>query len=267
MMEFSTRMKGRIPEAVVEYLLAEKKPNATTRRVVNASGRGIPFSDSSSDSLGEISQRTTLGGEPDNGEDFDATFLVDEEWLHPRKKYILNTCVERRDKVQLVMELPAVLSNGEVRNLKVLIDTGAQANLVRKGLISSHLFYGAPRILKLIAANGQRIEGGDRVVDVHLQFCCERDGKMLEHMIEYPCTFHEAAIRVDAILSFPWLREQELGVFPHKKALVTELPTSYLYGLRNRDLEHYSWGSQIHGVRAKHLRKKWCGRKKSGRPP
>ena len=106
--------------------------------------------------------------------------------------FILNTCVERRDKVQLVMELPAVLSNGEVRNLKVLIDTGAQANLVRKGLISSHLFYGAPRILKLIAANGQRIEGGDRVVDVHLQFCCERDGKMLEHMIEYPCTFHEA---------------------------------------------------------------------------
>lgn len=98
----------------------------------------------------------------------------------PQKKYILNTCVETRDKVQLVMELPAVLPNGEVRNLKVLIDTGAQANLVRKGLISSHLFYGAPRILRLVAANGQRIEGGDRVVDVHLQFCCEKEGILQE---------------------------------------------------------------------------------------
>lgn len=85
MMEFSTRMKGRIPEAVVEYLLAEKRPYVTTRRVEIASGRGTQFSDSSDASLGEISQGTVLGGEPSNGNDFDGTFLVDEEWLHPRK--------------------------------------------------------------------------------------------------------------------------------------------------------------------------------------
>jgi hypothetical protein len=32
-------------------------------------------------------------------------------------------------------------------------------------------------------------------------------------------TFHEANIQVDAILSYPWLKDRFLGVFPHLEAL------------------------------------------------
>ena len=31
--------------------------------------------------------------------------------------------------------------------------------------------------------------------------------------------FHEANIQVDAILSYPWLKDRFLGVFPHLEAL------------------------------------------------
>ena len=32
-------------------------------------------------------------------------------------------------------------------------------------------------------------------------------------------TFHDADLRVDAILGLPWLRKCQLGVFPHLEAL------------------------------------------------
>ncbi len=32
-------------------------------------------------------------------------------------------------------------------------------------------------------------------------------------------TFHEADIQVEAILSYPWMEEARVGVFPHLEAL------------------------------------------------
>ena len=32
-------------------------------------------------------------------------------------------------------------------------------------------------------------------------------------------TFHDADLQVDAIIGLPWLRERQLGVFPHEEAL------------------------------------------------
>ena len=44
--------------------------------------------------------------------------------------------------------------------------------------------------------------------------------------------FYEAAIQVDAILAYPWMRENEIGVFPHKRALALDFPELVLlYGL------------------------------------
>jgi len=218
-MKFSTRMKGRIPEAVVEYLLDEKGL------------KGVP--------LGREPQGSVVGGEPNMWETPECEILLDPCLLRPRKSYILNTCTTRSDKVQLVMEIPAVLPNGETKNLRILIDTGAQANLVRTGLIPRHLFYGAPRVLKLITASGQRMEGGERVVDVNLEFSMEKNGHQQEEKVQFPTTFYEAAIKMDAILSYPWMEQRKIGVFPHKRALIAELPDpTYLYGIGgNKDVD------------------------------
>ena len=39
------------------------------------------------------------------------------------------------NELQLVLELKTELEGGERRNLKVLVDTGAEANLIRTGLV------------------------------------------------------------------------------------------------------------------------------------
>ena len=207
-MKFSTRMKGRIPENVVEYLLNEQVDHE----------------------MGGSSTEGVYGGTRINGEEPVShnsqvcEVILDTTMLHPRKYYILNTSCTKNDKVQLIMELPTILPNGEIKNLKVLIDTGAQANLVRTGLISQHLFQGAPKILRFVTASGQRLEGGEHVVNVQLQFSSiEETGKKSRTFV-FPTTFYEAAIKVDAILSYPWLLENKVGVIPHRRALAVEYP-------------------------------------------
>ena len=153
-MQFSTRLKGRIPADVVKYLL-----------VGNGSG---------SDAAGQLTCSNIVGGEPVASGTPESEIYLQSRLLRPNKSYVLNTCVTRNTKMQLIMEIPAVLPNGERKNLKMLIDTGAQANLVRVGLISSHLFVGASKILRFITANGQRMEGGERTVDLQLEFFREK---------------------------------------------------------------------------------------------
>jgi hypothetical protein len=134
---------------------------------------------------------------------------------------------------QLVLKIPAQLPNGATHFLKILIDTGAEANLVRKNLLPSHLFYPSRNPLRLLAANGLLMQGGSFEIDLDLTFT--------QHFQDYPgvadfCThasFYEADIGVDAILSFPWLSSRKLGIFPHRRALALEgPPLSFLKGAR-----------------------------------
>jgi hypothetical protein len=49
-------------------------------------------------------------------------------------------------------------------------------------------------------------------------------------------TFHEADIQVDAILSYPWLKERFLGVFPHLEALaILEEPLLLLQSYASKE--------------------------------
>ena len=65
------------------------------------------------------------------------------------------------------MKLPVFLPNGEAQFLKVLVDTGAEANLVRINLLPNHLFFSAPKPLNFVTASGQRLGGG---TDHNVQF-------------------------------------------------------------------------------------------------
>ena len=78
--------------------------------------------------------------------------------------------------MQLLLRVPALLSNDEQKYLEILVDTGAEANLVRIGLLPDHLFFTASRILKLLTANGQRLAGGTRVIETTLAFTQEKNG-------------------------------------------------------------------------------------------
>ena len=53
---------------------------------------------------------------------------------------------------------------------KVLVDTGAEVNLIRRGIVPPHYWSPAEMPLKLVAANNQRLPGGRNVATVYLQF-------------------------------------------------------------------------------------------------
>ena len=64
--------------------------------------------------------------------------------LLPPSFYVME-CAKKKGSAQLLMRIPAWLSNGEKIILNTLVDTGAEVNLVRLGLLPDHLFFSASK--------------------------------------------------------------------------------------------------------------------------
>jgi hypothetical protein len=114
--------------------------------------------------------------------------------------------------------------------LEILVDTGAQANLIRSDLVPSALFQKAKKPVRLVTANNSVLAGGDKVVTLNLCFQKVEGVPSPEPLVQ-PAEFYAAKIDVDAILSYPWLRANHMGVFPHHDSLATDYPVfALLYG-------------------------------------
>jgi hypothetical protein len=82
-----------------------------------------------------------------------------------------------------------------------------------------------------MAANGQFLEGGDKTIPLKLAFRHMVDSELIPGIKWEEATFYEAEIQVDAILSYPWLKKNKIGIFPHRLALCREEPKlTYLFG-------------------------------------
>lgn len=98
----------------------------------------------------------------------------------------------------------------EEKNAKILIDTGAQPNLVRKNLFSPHLFKNSLHPLTLSAANGGRVEGGQKEIILTLTFRNLTSGENMS----FRGLFFEADIPLDMILSHGWMGKNKLVPVP-----------------------------------------------------
>ena len=164
-------------------------------------------------------------------------------WRHPSRSFHVSSLRFRNNELQLVMLISVCLADNTERKLKVLIDTGAQANLIRIGLAPENMLSVSNDPLCLRMANGQRLEGGRRVVSTCLGFRQVVRGEILPSLFQRPCEFYEADIMVDAIISFPWLVSHNIGVFPHLKALaILEPQFSLLLGVtpKTRVVQYFS---------------------------
>ena len=200
-MKTSSQQKGRVPAGVVDYLLSAPK----------VSKKGSPRSPKSTESP----QALSSGGE---------AILVPERCLRAHNSYNLGKVNLVGDDMQLMLELDVYLPNGCSKRVKALVDTGAQINLVRRRLVPNHLLSWARQTVKLVAANQQLIEGGDKMVSLQLEFRLSGKSKGAMDFALFEGEFYEANIDVDMILSYPWLRENRLGVFPHHNALAIDEP-------------------------------------------
>ena len=140
------------------------------------------------------------------------------EWDDGLKRVVVDRVRTEKD-LRLLMDIYARLPSGKGQVLKVLIDTGAEANLIREGLVSSQEFCKAEECLNLTTANGQTLRGGQRELHTHLLFRkrLRPGGKVGNYAVD--ASFHEAEINVDVILGYPWLKSKKIGVFPCFDAL------------------------------------------------
>ena len=66
---------------------------------------------------------------------------------------------------RLLVSVGLQLSNGMQIPIKMLVDTGSQVNLIKKGIVHDSLFRVSKNPVKFIAANQQVVSGGQRELE------------------------------------------------------------------------------------------------------
>jgi hypothetical protein len=215
--------KARIPPAVIDYLLAKGVFERPTNRRANRWKRVTP--------------------PPENV----VQTRIDERFFHEIPSYRLNKVHMVGEFLQLLMDIEVKCVDGARKTISILVDTGAEANLVRKGLLVDSLMQIAREPLTFVTANGQPLEGGKNRTRFTLFFEQVVDGQTLPQNRSFQAEFYEAQIGVDAILSFPWMAQHKIGVFPHHQALALEEPVfTLLFGARNGSSRRNQSGKNKH---------------------
>ena len=150
--QFSTRLKGRVPRALIHYLLSAI-PEITGVYLEN---------DTSGDEIEDQENR--------NCECEPGMIAVAQRMLQKSDVYRIGKIRHVGKKMELTLLVEVELPDGKFQIIKMLVDTGAEANLVRRGLLPTHLFKQASERLTFVAANGQRLGGGNRTIDLELFF-------------------------------------------------------------------------------------------------
>jgi len=113
----------------------------------------------------------------------------------------------------------AVVAERAPQTVSVLVDTGAQLSLVRRGLFPADLFQPAKCPTRLVTADRQPLMGGDRAIELELCF----DGKCSDSserpLIRVLTTLVEADISDDVIVSYSWLGSTEFDVSPRRHCI------------------------------------------------
>ena len=122
--------------------------------------------------------------------------------------------------------------------VKVLVDTGAEVNLVRRGLLPTENLRNMVRPLTLTAANAGHLAGGDKCTHglLHLRGMIVDTGR--PQGLKCPIQLIEADITVDLILSYGWLAQHNFLVNPRR------------HGICHQDHQGMVWIEGIQKVRA-----------------
>jgi len=102
---------------------------------------------------------------------------------------------------------------------KALVDTGAEVNIVKTGLLSQSNFRESKRPLRLVTASNHRLDGGKDEATVNLQLVGTDMESKDKVNVTAPTVLYEADIGEDIILSYQWLGERGIEVSPRMHGL------------------------------------------------
>ena len=120
-------------------------------------------------------------------------------------------------------------SDGTLIPVDALVDTGAEVNLVRRGLVSDSCLHVGLRPVRILAANQMTLGGNHRQLSCDLLIAGEDEGTHLPTIAALPLTAYDADIDLDLILSYEWLAAQMVDVFPRNHGVRVELPGQSLW--------------------------------------
>ena len=113
---------------------------------------------------------------------------------------------------KLTIALTMKLANGEEVRALALVDTGAEVNLVRRGLVDEGLFRRSENPRRLVVANQSDMVGGLMEVECELQMKGSDVDTGESLVVACPIVCYDAVLRVDMILSYEWLGRMGLAV-------------------------------------------------------
>ena len=117
---------------------------------------------------------------------------------------------------QLLVHMHLTTKGGHVNVVKALIDTGAEVNIIKRGIFEPLCFQPARKRLSLVTADGTVMEGGKQEVQVEIRLRLDQGGRSHWQATTF---FYEADIGVDAIIGYPWLAANRLSVLSHAHCL------------------------------------------------
>jgi hypothetical protein len=136
-----TKLKGRVPAALIDHLLGREN-DAPPRppEILSGPWQTRPNPKGEGTSLKEVKVLPRM--------------MMDVGIFQAGQ---IKKC---GNALQLLMEIQTELPNRQLQVLDMLVDTGAEANIVKLGKLPGHLVYAAPKPLKFVTASGQRLRGG-----------------------------------------------------------------------------------------------------------
>ena len=108
---------------------------------------------------------------------------------------------------------------GSQHILTALIDTGAEYNLCRKGLLPDAAWRKADKPLHFYAADNTTLAGGDRQVTAALTLHGQQLHGQGTHVFTFGADLYEAYIQKDIILSYTWMAQHAIMVHPSHQAI------------------------------------------------
>lgn len=265
---YSTRDKGRVPSTLVDFLLKStyRRDNNGTRKLPKWKGVGPVRVQSveanKKDSLSLDEQYEGCSDDDDDNEHQEISLerekkvmpenvlVLPKRMCRNRSCYAVNSLQRKEKELMLTLVLRVCSPGGRQKFIRALVDTGAQVNLIKKGLFPGGDFVEAESPLRLIAANGQVLEGGRRTISLRMKWYQSSDEEEVTPEIEMPGEFFEAEIGIDAILSYPWCRKNKLAVVPHLKCLAKVQPNLVLFRGEKKSLPNMVHSVGINSVQA-----------------
>ena len=122
-------------------------------------------------------------------------------------------------QLRLTIDAQAAFNTGDQRKIRILIDTGAEVNLLKRGIAYPECIQPARNPIQIAAANKMALVGGDKEVSCILTFLGTEIDEGGERILEVPTTFYEADIGIDAILSYEWLATYDFLVNPRRHGI------------------------------------------------